>query len=67
MVGAVGRGRPEGEGKGVIGMCRDERCRHPYTCDCPEQCADPEERERLEVERRVGKFDPKLYRRVKPE
>jgi len=21
-------------------MCQDERCRHPYTCDCPEQCAD---------------------------
>ncbi len=20
-------------------MCTDERCRHPYTCACPEQCA----------------------------
>ena len=20
-------------------MCQDERCRHPYTCDCIEQCA----------------------------
>jgi len=19
-------------------MCTDERCRHPYTCTCPEQC-----------------------------
>jgi len=19
-------------------MCTDERCRHPYTCDCAEQC-----------------------------
>ena len=25
-------------------MCTDERCRHPYTCDCPEQCNKPEDR-----------------------
>lgn len=45
-------------------MCTDERCRHPWTCDCIEQCAERPRRTVTELVALYSRFAAFLGREL---